>query len=483
MNPRAIISDPKVKLVLTFNGEKSQKGYNEVEMLAVDKNVEPTKWQASSIRLIDGELKLAHNEAKCSKCHGQNIRPIWENYPEWPTLYGSLDDFMPRPENPGKNGYQYEDDFSAYLDGDGEYRINDNKISDAIKDRKNYLKFRDYAKTHPRYSILEKSSDESNPVYPYTQNYRDRNEAFRPNLLIGNVLAVVQADILFKRISKDIQFKKYKNMVTYIDNCEIDEKHYTNLVSLLNAEKNKKLIPKYLGHQVLTGLGIDFYELTLRFISADILGPKDPLSHSGRFGIPSLVQQRIDKSNYIFQDHLFKPDGLYIQNVYYDLENVVKERPYTTYFKSKYLGQEFHNYLNSRAFFTDYSTVLREYEGAQERYERGIDLCKSLKADYLKESKHLQESSILNENIPSVLRKDECAACHDSGQDSVASHIPFNNPESWSMERRQSLWNGIKYMTKSDLKPAHEGGLRMPLGGRPMNEEELQALKNYLLKP
>ncbi len=162
-----------------------------------------------------------------------------------------------------------------------------------------------------------------------------------------------------------------------------------------------------------------------------------------------------------------------------------EQYPYFSYSKSKYLGAEFENGMEQRVPYEDFSYKADEnFADGGEYYQRFKALCSQLKPFHLKELEMLKKDSKYPYKSVSkpMLRKDECAACHDSGKNSVASHIPFNDPSQWSEERRQSLWNSIKYMTKSDLKPAHEGGFRMPLGGRPMNDKELEALKDYILK-
>lgn len=92
-HPRAIFGDPRGGFFMSFNGHKGQKGFNEVELFALDKNVSPTKWIGGSIVRKIGRLQLKESSQRCAACHGNPLRPIWAGYPNWPNLFGSIDDW------------------------------------------------------------------------------------------------------------------------------------------------------------------------------------------------------------------------------------------------------------------------------------------------------------------------------------------------------------------------------------------------------
>jgi hypothetical protein len=90
-NPRAILFGSDAGLVVTFNGEAGERGYDAVETMEFD---------AAAERFVFREIRFAPdgdpagrtisepNPARCTACHGVPARPVWDAPPAWPGIYG-----------------------------------------------------------------------------------------------------------------------------------------------------------------------------------------------------------------------------------------------------------------------------------------------------------------------------------------------------------------------------------------------------------
>jgi mono/diheme cytochrome c family protein len=90
-HPRAILFGSSARLIVTFNGNASQHGFDAVETMEFD---------ASANRFIFREITFGAsdtppavrisdpNPARCIACHDRPARPIWDVPPAWPGVYG-----------------------------------------------------------------------------------------------------------------------------------------------------------------------------------------------------------------------------------------------------------------------------------------------------------------------------------------------------------------------------------------------------------
>lgn len=91
--PRAVLYNADATLVLTFNGEPNQSGYDRVETLGFDRRarrfqLQELRFERATRRVSASEL----NPPRCLRCHGREPRPIWDSYPSWPGVYGTRAD-------------------------------------------------------------------------------------------------------------------------------------------------------------------------------------------------------------------------------------------------------------------------------------------------------------------------------------------------------------------------------------------------------
>lgn len=157
-NPRAILFGGTAGLVLSFNGDPSQRRYNTIEAMQFREASESFELYAIEVR--DGETRIsAPNPGVCTSCHGSPPRPIWSSYEygdrapvHWPGFYGSTHDA------PVLNANE-----KAAFEG-----------------------FRERAASHPRYRHLVLSNPGA-PWFPYATG--PTQHRFRPNNRLGNLLA------------------------------------------------------------------------------------------------------------------------------------------------------------------------------------------------------------------------------------------------------------------------------------------------------
>lgn len=88
--PRVILYGSDAHLVLTFNGDSSERGFNTVETLEFGQD---KQFRLREIRFPPPGSKEAvlfsePNPATCQACHGSPARPVWDSWPLWPGAYG-----------------------------------------------------------------------------------------------------------------------------------------------------------------------------------------------------------------------------------------------------------------------------------------------------------------------------------------------------------------------------------------------------------
>jgi hypothetical protein len=106
--PRVILFTNDARLILTFTGDARQPGYDLLETMSFD--WESAKFELHAYMLPAAERRAwrpSAEDAKCSRCHGADARPIYDSYPLWPGYYGSVQDTFPRDRIGQKEGKSY----------------------------------------------------------------------------------------------------------------------------------------------------------------------------------------------------------------------------------------------------------------------------------------------------------------------------------------------------------------------------------------
>jgi cytochrome c553 len=90
-NPRAILFGTDAQLIITFNGERSQRGYESVETMELAAGSSSFSFREISFspdhKRSAPQISDA-NPARCVVCHDNPARPIWDTPPAWPGVYG-----------------------------------------------------------------------------------------------------------------------------------------------------------------------------------------------------------------------------------------------------------------------------------------------------------------------------------------------------------------------------------------------------------
>lgn len=112
--PRAVMWDEDTGFTISFNGgpvehsDEDQRSERELHMMAFGKESESFSfWSVDlPIRSKNGVWQLHPTQpedakANCRRCHGEESRPIWAMYPDWPGVFGSDTDELSK-----KNSHQ-----------------------------------------------------------------------------------------------------------------------------------------------------------------------------------------------------------------------------------------------------------------------------------------------------------------------------------------------------------------------------------------
>jgi hypothetical protein len=91
-DPRVILYGPDARLVVTFNGDSSQRGFQTVETMEFQPETQEFRFRelqfpergSGSAAVVVSEV----NPERCARCHGIPARPIWDTHPLWPGAYG-----------------------------------------------------------------------------------------------------------------------------------------------------------------------------------------------------------------------------------------------------------------------------------------------------------------------------------------------------------------------------------------------------------
>lgn len=94
--PRAVVFDKEAKLVMTFNGQVGERGYDRIELMTFDD--EKKTYDFREIKFFgdsqsEGTFEISQPggvNGRCLNCHGQSGLPIWDSYPFWPDYFGSF---------------------------------------------------------------------------------------------------------------------------------------------------------------------------------------------------------------------------------------------------------------------------------------------------------------------------------------------------------------------------------------------------------
>ncbi len=88
--PRIIFFGQDARLILGMTGDPKKPGFQQLEIIQF--NDENGAFDFYLADFSKPGTPIEKNPQSCLQCHGNPPRPIWERYPYWPGVYGSIDD-------------------------------------------------------------------------------------------------------------------------------------------------------------------------------------------------------------------------------------------------------------------------------------------------------------------------------------------------------------------------------------------------------
>ena len=106
--PRVILFTHDTRLVLTFIGDERQPGFDLLETMSFDDDQAKFVLRAHVMPAAERKAwRPSAEDAKCTRCHGSDPRPIIDSYPLWPGFYGSVQDTFPNDRIGRKEAKNY----------------------------------------------------------------------------------------------------------------------------------------------------------------------------------------------------------------------------------------------------------------------------------------------------------------------------------------------------------------------------------------
>jgi hypothetical protein len=190
--PRAIVFGKDARFVATFNGSPDQVGYQSVEMMEFVETADGGFFQMIEATFNPHNAaalpRIELNPAKCTRCHGTDPKPIWEDYDKWPGAYGEDDDALIDFDDGSRyppTGYQ------------------DNGI--VTRHRQHLQEFRQFLAAkdgHPRYRLLQFPQGTESPVAPYIPRIRTGDDPLRPNLRLTKLFSELNAKRVARKLAE-----------------------------------------------------------------------------------------------------------------------------------------------------------------------------------------------------------------------------------------------------------------------------------------
>jgi hypothetical protein len=181
LDPRAILFSEDGSFFVTFNGNPSQSGYAELEMMQFRESTKKFEFRVISFSPGSSPVVSEANPARCLTCHGSDPIPIWEDYfAQWPGAYGANHDTLSAAEAAA------------------------------------YRTFRAHAAESGRYSKL--SFESTSQHFPYQDELQPpivHSLRFRPNQRMSLLLARRVAQRSVDALRRSPLYEKYRALIVY----------------------------------------------------------------------------------------------------------------------------------------------------------------------------------------------------------------------------------------------------------------------------
>ena len=485
-NPRAIVFGSTARLVISFNGASTQKGFNDLEVMEFDE-----KTAAFNLHEINfppaGTSKPAQisqvNPNKCIACHSDPPRPIWDNYPEWPGVYGASHGILSGGKDDGnfrKFVAQNQSNTSRYA------RLPDLEI---VKER---------AVDNPPVQIEKMPQGK-----PYDVGISQRGDEYDNVTHLNDLLIRHNYLRIFRALKANANYDRFKYaLAAAVDGCD----QSLGIEKFLPSEMNEKMRKKNISAAEVKQGTIDVVEAYLqkrkkRLESWDATqkstaaGP-DEWKEEVQLIIPAryvLLSQGLDIGDWSMTaespSYTLGQDQGGVHMLEAPLvEDLIGTDPDLKQFI------EFRHWINAGAgpvatraestLFTrpQYCELLRQKSIRAFKGTASKDCAECAAGQRTAESiPRVPGAAELGGALQSVqalprapLALDRCIQCH-TGTDSLGPNLPFNDPE--SLGKSLKLSTSLKEKIHRRLNSS--GSDRMP-PGRELGQKEIREIEDYL---
>lgn len=475
-NPRAVVFGPDASLVMTFNGDPSQKGYNNLEILHWDKTSKQLELREVTFDK-DGVSKPIYSEAnpqKCMQCHSASpkpsgyVKPVMSDYAIWNGFYGSRDDsIFVLPDNTEQTN-----------------SLSPTEVNIVKKETSEFLSFKQRVLSDPssRYYDLLTSNDSSSPYYPYRYNgngdYVITKFDNAPNTRLTSLLYTRQTNQFAVRILTSKLYTYFKYSLAATLSCKENllpaiQDHLSQLIS--KSPKNNldgsQVIPvtldpfdSYTFEKVIDHFSIitqDEWNLGLGVVRDELsdISYKTPMEKSeGKLRLFNqisfnLLSQEQKENCFPFKDSFGATNDSEIPNdIFIDYSN-----------------QRWPSYICPQACSIFEEKAQSEIATFNANYPLDSVIFEQMHVDIT------LDTIPMPAHIPQVVGK--CVGCHSESRREfqIGPYIPFtdrNLIQSWS--------GAIQRATDPNEPELRFGGRLMPLGQVSLTEEERSELLNYV---
>jgi hypothetical protein len=486
-NPRAVIFGSTGRLILTFNGDKSQLGFNVVEALSFDNASK--KFELNEIDFSKpNQVRFSEtNPAKCTACHGFDPRPIWNEYRFWPGVFGAHDDYL-KPGGAIESGIPSPDQTDS-------------------PELKKFKSFRRSALSHPRYRYLGWNTEDECFPYHCKPDPFNKSLSNSPNSILTLVNVLNNSIAISDRVSRSSNFNNFKYTLVYTLSCQgVTEgenpylKWMSRSASLPDHElwvSNRKswLMENILSNSPLSFFGIEYgaSSTALRFDSDG-----DKAERKQNYPLVSEFPNRGAFTNSPIGSGM-SLDGSSNSFVTLQLiriiakndpslnEMMLSKSGWNAFFKSSAMGQTEVTYEVSK----DLMDYIDQEKALIDPSARN-SFCEYFKSKSNMESKSSviapgaeapATERLLNfiEDNPGdqILKNSGCITCHDTPSISTAPKIPFGNAHQFANYIKEHSEIGIDAMVK--IKNRISGTpADMPLSGMPLDKSQIEILMKHL---
>lgn len=476
-NPRAIIFGQDAGFIMTFNGDKSHRGYDNIEMMHW--NNDQKEFELRELQFDPENQKMpvlsGPNPLKCMQCHSAApkpsgyVKPIISDYPVWRGFYGSQDDSLFRLEdyNQATNSLSRED------------------ILIARQEHDDYMKFMDTnAFSHPRYKFLYQHSD-GTETYPYKLNtngdYLLISFDNAPNTRLTDLLYTRQLEQLTHRITNSKLFAHLKNTIgaSLMCGASLPSDIEQDVVAAINSTNSLNEIKSKIGEfsfqptyefnafEILDYFNIvsrDEWDLHMGIIREESLfsgyNVPVPKSRAGIYVTSKLAGVLLDSNERAACSN-------YIDDFTLNDQNDEPKDDYLAYVRDRWPSVSCPMACDSLKIKS--KTELQQFK---QTIASQPDSLKNLRVQM---SRSDELNLPLPLGVPEVINK--CIGCHteQNVQNQIAPYIPFLNQAEIKVYRSR-----IIQLISSEEPELRHGGMRMPFGQPTLTVEESEKLIEYI---